>query len=95
MPAIVKDAPERHRYEIEVDGEPAGFAEYHRRDDVVEFHHTRVEDRFEGQGVGSRLAREALDDVRSAGLRVVPRCPFIRSWIDRHPDYADLVVHPS
>lgn len=95
MQVSVKDAPERHRYEVEVDGEPAGFAEYHRRQDVVEFRHTQVDDRFEGQGVGSQLARQALDDVRSAGLRVVPRCPFIRQWIDRHPDYGDLVVQPS
>lgn len=95
MPVSVKDAPQRHRYVIEVDGEPAGFAEYHRREDVVEFHHTQVDDRFEGQGLGSQLAREALDDVRSAGLQVVPTCPFIRSWIDRHPDYRDLVVQRS
>ena len=95
MPGVVTNVPERHRYEIEVDGEPAGFARYHRGEDVVEFQHTQVEDRFEGQGIGSQLAREALDDVRSAGLRVVPSCPFIRSWIDRHPDYGDLVVQPS
>lgn len=95
MTITVKDAPERHRYEVEVDGEPAGFAEYRRRGDVVEFRHTEVDDRFEGQGIGSRLAQEALDDVRSVGLGVVPRCPFIRSWIDRHPDYADLVVRRS
>lgn len=95
MDVSVKDAPERHRYEVEVDGEAAGFAEYRRRRDVVVFTHTQVDDRFEGQGIGSRLARAALDDVRSSGLGVVPTCPFIRSWIDRHPDYRDLVVERS
>ena len=55
------------------------------------FTHTEVDDRFEGQGVGSALARFALDDVRAEGTRrVVPRCPFIKGWIDKHPDYADL-----
>ena len=56
------------------------------------FTHTEVEDRFEGQGVGSALARFALDDVRAAGTRkVLPLCPFIKGWIEKHPDYADLV----
>jgi predicted GNAT family acetyltransferase len=43
-------------------------------------------------GLGSRLVRAALDDVRSQGGRVVPLCPFVRGWIERHPDYADLVA---
>ena len=81
-----------HRYEAHVDGELAGFAAFTMQGDQIIFTHTEVDDRFEGQGVGSRLARHALDDVRSRGsLQVVPRCPFIRSWIDKHPEYADLV----
>jgi predicted GNAT family acetyltransferase len=90
--------PDRHRYEAQVDGEPAGFAAYEPADPaeagaepVVVFTHTEVDDRFEGQGVGSALARAALDDVRSQGRRVVPQCPFIRAWIEKHPDYQDLV----
>ena len=51
-----------------------------------------VDDAFEGQGVGSALARTALDDVRASGRSAVPKCPFIRGWIDKHPDYADLVA---
>ena len=81
-----------HRYEAYVDGELAGEAYYERDDKRIVFTHTEVDDRFEGQGVGSALARFALDDVRAEGThRVVPRCPFIKGWIDRHPDYQDLL----
>ncbi len=81
-----------HRYVAEVDGELAGSAYFTRHGDVVEFTHTEVDDAFEGRGVGSSLARAALDDVRErGGLRVRPSCPFIASWIDKHPDYADLL----
>ncbi|HVF31808.1 MAG TPA: GNAT family N-acetyltransferase [Acidimicrobiales bacterium] len=84
-----------NRYEIMVDGALAGYAEY-RLDPAgagtITFTRTVVEDAFDGQGVGSRLARGALDDARGRGLRVVAQCPFIRGWIDRHPDYADLLA---
>jgi uncharacterized protein len=80
------------RYEARVDGELAGIAAFQMDGDRIVFTHTEVDDRFEGQGIGSKLARHALDDVRARGsLRVVPRCPFIRSWIEKHPEYADLV----
>jgi predicted GNAT family acetyltransferase len=80
------------RYEAGVDGELAGIAAFQMDGDRIVFTHTEVDDRFEGQGIGSQLARHALDDVRARGsLRVVPRCPFIRSWIEKHPEYADLV----
>jgi predicted GNAT family acetyltransferase len=85
--------PDRQRYEAVVDGEPAGFAAYELQDGLVVFTHTVVDDAFEGQGVGSQLARDALDDVRREGSRqVVPMCSFIKGWIEAHPDYADLVV---
>ena len=79
-------------YEITVDGQHAGRAEFEERPGVVVFTHTVIEDAFEGQGLGSRLAKAALDDTRSRGLKVVPRCPFIKAWIERHPDYQDLVA---
>ena len=82
-----------HRYVIHVDGDLAGSVYYRLADGVVEFTHTEVDDRFEGQGVGSALARAALDDVRRDGSRrVVPSCPFIAAWIDRHPDYQGLLA---
>jgi predicted GNAT family acetyltransferase len=88
---VRKNEPE-NRYEAYVDGELAGFAAYEVDDERIVFTHTEVADAFEGMGVGSALARGALDDVRANGnRRVVPRCPFVRSWIERHPDYQDLV----
>lgn len=90
MSVEVKDNRDESRFEAHVDGELAGFAEYRRKPDQIAFTHTEVS--LEGQGVGSALARQALDLVRAeGGLRVVPLCPFIKGWIDKHPDYQDLV----
>ncbi len=88
--------PGESRYEAWLDGELAGFAEYELADGLVTFTHTEVDDRFEGRGVGSALARFALEDVRTEGARRVrPECPFIAGWIAKHPDYADLVDGPA
>lgn len=89
---VTSHNPEASRYEAHIDGELAGFAEYELTDKLVIFTHTQVEDAFEGHGVGGTLARFALDDVRATGTRaVLPLCPFIKGWIEKHPDYADLV----
>jgi uncharacterized protein len=88
----VRDNPEHHRFEaVDESGVVAGFAAYRRSGDAVVLTHTEVDDAFEGHGVGSRLARGALDALRSQGVRVVPSCPFIGSYIEAHPEYADLV----
>ena len=87
----VSDAPERERYEILVDGELAGFATYKARPDQIAFKHTEVDDRFEGQGLAGRLIAFALDDARGRGLAVLPFCPFVKGYIQRHREYADLV----
>ena len=88
----VRNNTAEHRYEAWLDGELAGFAVYQLADQAIVFTHTEVDDAFEGKGVGSALARGALDDVRAAGGReVVPQCPFIEGWIGKHPDYQDLV----
>ena len=80
------------RYEARVDGVLAGFAEYQLTDDLVIFTHTEVDPAFEGQGVGSAIARFALDDVREQShRRVLPLCPFIKAWIGKHPEYIPLV----
>ena len=84
--------PGKHRYEGWCDDELAGFAEYRLTEKLIVFTHTEVDDRFEGRGVGSAIARFALEDVRADGTRqVVPKCPFIRSWIESHPEFASLV----
>lgn len=88
--AVVTDADERRRFEAHVNGTLAGFAEYIRTPELVVYPHTVVEDEYEGQGIGSALARAALDDARERGLRVLATCPFIHSWMGRHPEYADL-----
>ena len=88
----VTDQPQLHRYEVRAeDGSVVGFSAYRRDGAVVVFTHTEVDDAMEGQGVGSRLVRGALDDVRAAGLTIRPLCPFVRAYVDGHPEYADLV----
>jgi predicted GNAT family acetyltransferase len=86
----VREDPEGSRYEAVVGGRVAGFAAYRMRGGHVVFTHTEVDPQFEGQGVGSSLARGALDDVRRKGLGVIAMCPFIAAFIRRHPEYADL-----
>ncbi|WP_183098744.1 GNAT family N-acetyltransferase [Nocardioides pelophilus] len=89
----VTNNPERSRFEIHTaDGRLAGFAEYRAGDGVRDFVHTVVKDEFEGQGIGGKLARGALDATRDDGLRVIATCPFIKGWIGKHPDYQDLVA---
>ena len=87
----MSDNQAESRFEAHVDGELAGFSAYQLSDGVITFTHTEVDDAYEGQGVGSSLVRQALDAVRAdGGLRVRPWCPFVRAWIESHPDYADL-----
>ncbi|QBI54014.1 GNAT family N-acetyltransferase [Streptomonospora litoralis] len=93
MDIEVADAPERNRYEARTgDGAGvAGYVDYRMADGRAVLTHTEVDSAYEGQGVGGALVRGALDDVRDRGLSVDPVCPFVKGWIDRHPDYADLV----
>jgi predicted GNAT family acetyltransferase len=87
----VVDNPAASRFEVLVDGEVAGFAEYQRTKAAVAFTHTVVDPAFEGRGLGSVLARGALDATRQSESPVLPFCPFIRGYIQRHPAYLDLV----
>jgi predicted GNAT family acetyltransferase len=87
----VVDAADRSRFEVLVDGELAGFAEYHRRPGLIAFVHTSTDPRFEGRGLASELVRAALSEARSEGLSVLPFCPFVRGCIARHPDDLELV----
>jgi hypothetical protein len=91
MAPEVHDAPDRARYEVRLDGDLAGFAEYRDVDGARVFTHTEIFDAFEGKGVGSALAQGALEAVRGGGGRLVALCPFVASYIERHPEYADLV----
>ena len=88
----VTDRPNDLRYEIEVDGEVAGFLMYRLEPGVIELVHTDVAPKLEGKGVGGALVKGALDDVRARGLKMRPFCPFVSAYIKRHPEYQDLVA---
>ncbi|MCD0480902.1 N-acetyltransferase [Streptacidiphilus sp. ASG 303] len=90
MDIAVTDAPGRSRFEAREGDRLAGFAEYIRSENLVVYPHTEVDPAFEGRGVGSALARAALDDARARDLAVLATCPFIAGWMGRHPEYADL-----
>jgi predicted GNAT family acetyltransferase len=87
----VRDNTDANRFEIVVDGTVAGFVDYKRGDGVVDLVHTEIGDAYEGQGLGGKIARGALDLVRSSGAKVTPSCGFIKGWIDKHEDYQDLL----
>jgi uncharacterized protein len=91
MDLEVADNPDKARFEILADGELAGFAQYHLKGNEIAFTHTETDDRFRGHGLGDRLVRASLDAARERHLAVLPYCPFVRSWITEHPEYAGLV----
>ena len=82
-------------YEITADGTVAGHAFVEVRGRTVVFTHTEIDDAYGGQGLGGRLVQAALDDVRARGEQVVARCPFVKSWVEKHPAYQDLLVHSA
>lgn len=94
-PATIRDNPTSGRYELRVGDALAGYAEYALSPRTIVFTHTVVEEAWNGRGFGSRLARFVLDDARKRGLRVRPKCPFIRRYIEGHAEYADLVATGS
>jgi uncharacterized protein len=87
----VTDVSDRRRFEIEVDGAVVGFAEYRRRPGVISFIHTEIDAARNGEGLGTKLVRAALDSARAEGSAVLPYCPFVRDFIKRHPEYLNLV----
>lgn len=83
----VRNNEAAHRYEITVDDELAGLTTYLLQDDRVVFNHAEVYPRFEGKGIGSALAKSALDDAIAHGKIITPVCPFIVNFVARHPSY--------
>lgn len=79
------------RYEIRKDGAVAAHADYDLEAGVVVLTHTEVLPAHEGQGLASKLAKFTLDDVRQRGLKVTPQCEFMVTYLQRHPEYADLL----
>ncbi|MBL7254092.1 NAD(+)/NADH kinase [Actinoplanes sp. LDG1-01] len=93
--AVVVDAFERRRYELLIGGEVAGVLHYRRHGDQIELLHTEVEQSFSGRGLAGRLASAALEDARSRATPVVASCPFVTGYLDRHPEFADLLATPT
>ena len=89
MPDTVRDNTERHRFELDADGHIA-FSEYKRAGGLLTIMHTEVPKEFGGKGIGSALVRGLLDIARAQGLKVKPVCPFVKAYMDKHPEYADL-----
>ena len=92
----VRDNPAAHRFELAIDGSPEVAGAYYSMDgDRLTLTHTIVPPQFEGQGVGSRLAKGVFDILRAKGRKAVLRCPFMAAYYERHPDYADIVERPA
>lgn len=87
----VTDNAAAHRFELKV-GDHVAMAFYKVSDGVITFTHTEVPQALSGQGVGTRLARGALEQVKARGLKVVPQCPFIATFIQKHPEFSTLLA---
>ena len=89
MAEAVIDNVARSRFELGPDG-AKGFVDYRRSGTTLQLTHAEVPASLAGQGLGTRLVRETLDLIRSRDERMVAVCPFIKDFVRRHPDYADL-----
>lgn len=87
----VTDNKQQSRYELATN-EGTAVLQYMERDGALYLTHTEVPPELEGKGIGSRIVKHALEDARSRGVKVAPWCPFVRAYIDRHPDYKPLVL---
>ena len=79
-----------HRFAVHF-GEATALLAYKEEDDIIYLVHTEVPAEMEGKGIGGQLAKAALNYARENSLKVVARCPFVVSYLQRHPEYADLV----
>ena len=88
----VRDNPAASRFEM-ASGDAVAFIEYRREgDDRIVLLHTEVPEALSGKGVGSKLVRGVLDALRAEGAKVVPRCEFVAAFVERHPEYRDLLA---
>jgi predicted GNAT family acetyltransferase len=90
MATEVRKVEERSRYELLIDGELVGIADYQERGEVLVLPHTEIDTSRRGQGLGAVLVQGALDDARAHGQKVVPACWYVAEFLEHHPDYADL-----
>lgn len=91
-PAIdLRDNTVEDKFELYVDGMPAGMLTYTIEDGLYALHHEEIDEHFQGRGMGSQLVSHALDQIRASGHGVLPHCPFVQSYLQSHPEYVDLV----
>ena len=93
MSGTLIDNEAKRRFELTVPGGIA-FVDYRRSDSTLFLVHAEVPVTLRGRGFGARLVREALDLIRARGETIVPACPYVRSFVDRHAEYADLIRAP-
>ncbi|WP_375002488.1 GNAT family N-acetyltransferase [Aeromicrobium sp. CTD01-1L150] len=95
-PVSVRNVPEKHRYEIWIGEGLAGFAQYRLPDDQhVDFVHTEIDPAYGRRGLAAQLVADALADVRAQGKRIIPHCPYVAKYLQKHPGYEDLVDWPQ
>ena len=87
----VTENADQSRFELAVGGNTA-VLQYMQRNGALYLTHTEVPPELEGQGIGSRIVKHALEQAKSRGMKVAPWCPFVRAYIDRHPEYQSLVL---
>ena len=88
---VVTDNPAEHRFEITLGETLLGHVRYVDKGGRRIFVHTEIDPAHAGHGYASTLVRAAFDDARAHGTLIVPLCPYVADWIERHPDYADLI----
>lgn len=96
MDITVIDVPEQERFEARDEtGQMTGYLAYQVTGSIAAYVHTEVKPEFEGKGIGSQLARAAMDDARAKGRTVVPICPYLLQWLDKHAEYEGIVARDT
>lgn len=92
MDVAVENDEKGRQFHAEIDGHRAHLDYVKQQDGTLNLVHTEVDPALRGQGVGEALVRHALDAARSGGVKVIPTCPFVKKFVERHPEYRDLVA---
>lgn len=93
--AQVRNNTEQHHYELVVEDQVVGFVKYRMVGDAIRLVHTEIEPEHEGKGYGSTLAKQVLNEMRAQNKQIIPACKFIAGYIEKHPEYADLIAQPK